>query len=314
MKKSVLSLILIVVISFMSFGCSPKEAKSSDENTVSFTDALGRDVTIGKNPKRVAAMLGSFADVWVLSGGSLCAAPRDAVEDFGLEIPDAMILGGAHSPDIEVLLSCEPDFVLASASTSSNTEALSTLTAAGITVAYFDVDNFYDYLNMLDICTDITGRKDLYEINGLAPERQIEEIKREFAEKNLPLEERKILLLRTSSSSVKAKGSEGTILGEMLSDMGLVNIADSDTALLENLSVEAVIRNEPYRIFAVTMGDDTEKARQSLEDMINENPAWSSLDAVKENRLHIMDKKLFNLKPNGKWALSYEKLYEILES
>ena len=28
---------------------------------------------------------------------------------------------------------------------------------------YFDVDNFDDYLKMLDICTDITGRKDLYD-------------------------------------------------------------------------------------------------------------------------------------------------------
>ena len=38
----------------------------------------------------------------------------------------------------------------------------------GITVAYFDVDNFEDYLNLLKICTDITGRADLYEANGTA--------------------------------------------------------------------------------------------------------------------------------------------------
>ena len=37
------------------------------------------------------------------------------------------------------------------------------LTEAGVTVAYFDVSDFDAYLQMLDICTDITGRKDLYE-------------------------------------------------------------------------------------------------------------------------------------------------------
>ena len=46
--------------------------------------------------------------------------------------------------------------------------------------------------------------------------------------------------------------------------------------------------------------------------MMNENPAWGTLDAVKNGRLHIMDKKLFNLKPNANWSESYEKLYEKL--
>ena len=40
---------------------------------------------------------------------------------------------------------------------------LETLEAAGINVAYFEVNDFQDYLEVLRICTDITGRKDLYE-------------------------------------------------------------------------------------------------------------------------------------------------------
>jgi iron complex transport system substrate-binding protein len=111
---------------------------------------------------------------------------------------------------------------------------------------------------------------------------------------------------------VKAKGSSGTILGEMLADMGCINIADSDTSLLENLSVEAVIREEPHHIFVVTMGSNTEAAKQLLENMMKENPAWSTLDAVKNGRLHMMDKTLFNLKPNARFAESYEILYEKL--
>ena len=111
---------------------------------------------------------------------------------------------------------------------------------------------------------------------------------------------------------MKAKGSSGTILGEMLADMGCINIADSDQSLLENLSAEAVIREEPRHIFVVTMGNNTEAAKASFENMMKENPVWGTLDAVKNGRLHIMDKKLFNLKPNARWADSYEILYEKL--
>ena len=119
-------------------------------------------------------------------------------------------------------------------------------------------------------------------------------------------------MLRASSSSVKAKSSTGTILGEMLSDMGCVNIADNDKSLLEDLSIEAIIKNEPHHIFAVTMGNDTEAAKASLNNMIKENGAWKTLEAVKENRIHVMDKRLFNLKPNGRWAEAYETLYRTL--
>ncbi|MGI6744264.1 MAG: ABC transporter substrate-binding protein [Eubacteriales bacterium] len=306
-------LLSVIILLIPPAGCGVRE-KAAGENHVSFTDALGRDVSVEKNPERVAALLGSFADVWILSGGAVAATAEDGWEDFGLELEGAVNLGGAHSPSLELLLSADPDFVIASASTASNVEMKDTLENAGITVAYFDVDNFEDYLNMLDICTDITGRKDLYETNGLTIKAQIDRIKEKVAGGGLSEKERSVLLLRASSGFVKAKGSEGTVLGEMLSDLGCINLADSDTSLLDTLSVEAVIRNEPYRIFVVTMGDDTEKAMENFSRMTEENPAWGTLEAVAGGRVHIMDRALFNKKPNAKWAESYEILSEILLS
>ncbi len=306
-------LLLCAVLSGLLSACSHPPAETHNEHsTVTFTDALGREVSIGQHPKRVAALLGSFADVWTLAGGELCAAAEDAWEDFGLDPNGAVHIGGAHSPSLELLLSAAPDLVLASASTAGHLDMKDTLEAMGITVAYFNVDNFTDYLTMLDICTDLTGRKDLYEQNGLRVMEEIKTIQAAYAVCDLPDSARTVLLLRASSGAVKAKGSEGTILGEMLSDMGCINIADHDGSLLENLSVEAVIRAEPRHIFVVTMGSNTEAAMESLENMMEGNPAWGTLRAVQEGRLHIMDKNLFNLKPNDRWGEAYRKLYETL--
>lgn len=316
MRKVFHNLICFVMICavILSAGLLLTVCKGREETRpgVTFTDALGREVTVPQTPERVAALLGSFGDVWMLAGGQLCAAADDAWEDFGLELEGAVNIGGAHSPSLELLISADPDFVIASASTASNVEMKDTLEAMGITVAYFDVDNFDDYLTMLKICTDITGRQELYQQNGLAIKARIDGIKAQYREADIPQEERKILLLRAASSFVKAKGSKGTILGEMLADMGCINIADSETGLLDSLSVEAVIREEPHHIFVVTMGSNTEAAQESLENMLEGNPAWGTLEAVKEGRLHMMDKTLFNLKPNARWAESYEILYETL--
>ena len=308
-----LSIVLTVTAIWSMFLVScDKEKEDATADAIEFTDALDREVTVKKDPERVAALLGSFADAWTLSGGTLCAAAEDAWEDFELEPDGAVNIGGAHSPSLELLLSAAPELVLASASTASHVEMKDTLEAAEITVVYFDVDHFEDYLSMLDICTDITGRKDLYEMNGLHIQAQIEAIKAQYANAAISEQERTVLLLRASSSTVRAKGSKGTILGEMLSDMGCVNIADSDTSLLETLSVEVVLLREPYHIFVVTMGDDTEAARASLENMMKENPAWATLEAIKEGRWYMMDKTLFNLKPNERWAEAYQTLYDTL--
>ena len=303
----------VTLLASLLGGCSQSNESSEISDTVTFTDALDRSVTVNKSPQRVAALLGSFADTWILSGGEICAAAEDAWDDYGLELKDAVNLGGAHSPSLESLLSADPDFVIASASTKADVEMKETLENAGITVAYFDVDKFNDYLAMLKICTDITGRNDLYEQNGEKVKEEIEKIKKDFSSANLTEEKRTVLLLRTSASLLKAKGSEGTVLGEMLGDLGCINIADSDETLLENLSVESVIRQEPYRIFAVSMGDE-DAAKKNLSKTMEENPAWGKLNAVAQDRLHIMDKKLFNLKPTANWAKAYEELVEILLS
>lgn len=291
--------------------CASEHAADGRAELV-FTDALGREVTLSGMPERTACLLGSFADVWVLSGGTVCAAAEDAWDDYGLQLDGAVSIGGAHSPNTELLLAADPDFVIASASTASHVELCALLESANITVAYFDVMCFDDYLSMLRICTDITGRNDLLEQNGTRLAEQIDAVRRRFAEEMTDTAENRILLLRAASGFVKAKGSEGTVLGEMLADLGCINIADSETQLLENLSVEAVMAGEPYRIFIAAMGSNTEAAIRSVTDMLESNPAWQSLDAVQSGRMHIMDRSLFHLKPNARWAEAYQTLYEIL--
>jgi iron complex transport system substrate-binding protein len=98
----------------------------------------------------------------------------------------------------------------------------------------------------------------------------------------------------------------------MLSDIGAWNIADENGSLLESLSLEAILLEDPAHIFVVTMGSDTELALNAFYRMTEENVAWGSLTAVREGRVHIMDKTLFNQKPNARYLEAYETLLEKL--
>ena len=301
-------LLLLLLIN----GCGKAQTMGSGEeiyreDTFSFVDDLGREVTVG-NPERVAALIGSFTDIWLLAGGTVTAAANDSWESLNLPLgEDVVNLGSIQEPDIEKLIASQPELVLASANTDADLEMEEILKQAGIPTAYFAVSSFEEYLHMLDICTQITGRRDLYEENGLKVQEQIEKT-RERIDGSAP----KVLFLRASSSSVKAKGSEGNVCGEMLSDLGCINIADSDQTLLEDLSMEAIIAADPDYIFVTFQGNNQEAAMQNVEEMLLSNPAWTSLSAVKEGYYHLLDKRLYNLKPNAKWGQAYEGLADIL--
>lgn len=151
-------------------------ANADVQDGVTFTDALGRSVTV-KSANRTASLLGSFSDVWLLAGGKLVASVNDAWDSLDLGLDDSVVkLGAILEPNVELIAS-QPDFVIASANTKPDVEMLATLENAGITVAYFDVNNYEDYIAMLDICTDITGRKDLYEKNGVSVRTEVENAK-----------------------------------------------------------------------------------------------------------------------------------------
>ncbi len=276
------------------------------------TDDMGRSVTFDAPPERVAVLIGSFADTWLLAGGELIAAPKDAWEDFELDLgEDVVNLGSYQKISMEALFDLEADLIIASANTKSQVAFLETLDSAKINSLFFDVNGFGDYLRMLKVCTDITGRADLFEINGTAVAEQVDAVRAEAqkaaAEQGAP----RVLLVRTAASGIHAKGTEGTVLGLMLADLGCVNIADG-SKLLDNLSIEKIIEEDPDRIFIVMQGSDTEGAQKTLEENLLSNPAWAGLTAVKEDRVHYMDKQLYHLKPNNRWGIAYEQLEDIL--
>lgn len=174
-------------------------------------------------------------------------------------------------------------------------------------MAYFNVESFDEYLSMLKICTDITGNSDLYTSNGETVRERIERA----IEKSKGHDAPDILLLRAYSTGVKAKGSDN-MTGHMLSDLGCVNIADSDSSLLEELSLESIVRADPDYVFITTMGEDEQAAIAQYESTLASNPAWQELTAVKNNKVHILPKELYHYKPNARWGEAYEKLEEIL--
>ena len=312
MKRFVAMLLMLCMMPLSA--CSGQGGDASSpavEGTgYSFVDSQGNELVLKQEPQRVAALLGSYAEAWVLAGGeeSLAAVTQDAFDERGMDLGERVSnLGQSHEPNLEALLAVDPDLVLLSADLDGQLALKDSLTAAGIPTAWFKVETFEDYLEMLRVFTGLTGREDLYQKNGLDIQARIDQVKSVVPEGEGPT----VLLLRAFSSNVKAKNSDN-LAGVMLRDLGCINIADSETGLLEDLQMEAILTADPEHIFVVTMGSDTQKALDNLEALFQSDPAWQSLTAIKEGNVHVLDKQLFHYKPNARWGESYEVLFNIL--
>lgn len=289
------------------------EPPLAEETGVSFVDDIGRNVTVERHD-RVVTLIGSFTDIWLLAGGEVVAAANDSFDSFDLNLGDDVVNIGSHvEPDIEKIIAAKPDLVIASANTDADIKMEKILTESGITVAYFSVSNFNEYMNMLEICTDITGRKDLYIRNGTEVQKQVDAARELVNQRNLEGKEApRIVFLRAGASGIKAKGSYGNVGGEMLADLGCINIADNDSSLLDDLSMEAIIAADPDFIFVTTQGKDAEAVQRNIEETLLGNPVWNKLSAVKNGRYFLLEKELYNLKPNARWGEAYQKLAGIL--
>lgn len=271
---------------------------------ITFIDALGHTVQIG-NVEKTAVMSESLAQAWLLAGGNLAATTEDATEilESSTNIVD---LGSLKNPSVETLLAEDFDLVIMSSAIVNQVKLYDTLEQAGVAAVYFDIETFEDYKGMMEILTDITGNKELYQENVGEPESIIaEQVKR--ADGSNPT----ILLLRAYSTGVKAKGSD-TMTGQMLSQLGCINIADNDQGLLENLGMEAILEADPEYIFVTTMGSSEEAALAMVDELLTSNPAWQGLSAIQKNQYYVLEQELFHNKPNNRWGESYQKLADIL--
>ena len=295
---------------------TPADApNTADAFPYTFTDSAGREITLPAPPERVAVLMSSYAEVWELAGGTVSITVAESV-DRGFAGEDALLVDDAagKSIDAELLLRYEPDLVIGSADIQAQAEVCGLLADAGIPAALFRVDVLEDYLAMRKICTDITGNREAYEIYGQEMSDRAAGI---LAQAEAYLTEQggeapRILFIRAASkySATKAKRAPDNFVCVMLDQLGTYNIADNAPLLLDGLSLEEILREDPDYIFLTTMGSE-EAARSYIAELFAQD-GWKDLTAVAEGRYDFLPKDMFHFKPNARWADAYAYLAGLL--
>ena len=251
-KSIIIAVVIVVLLIFISGAVETNKPESSGEY-FTFTDSEGEIVELSHKPQKTAVLFSSLAECWIEAGGEVYVTVRESVER-GLvkEETELVDKGAGKTVDTEKLISLEPDFVICSADIASHRDVASALKKAKIPVAMLRMDTFEDYLTILRTLTKITGKTENYEQFGENAKSEIEKIISNGKRENNP----KILFVRSGSSysSAKAKKADDNFAAKILEDLGCVNIADKAEVLLDNLSAEVILKENPQYIFVSVMG------------------------------------------------------------
>jgi len=329
-KISILIILILAITIGVFTGCTQKPAEvkvvgeevegkieelnedygiTINEDTVSFVDGLGEEITIDKNPERVVVLFGSYIDIWVRNGGKLVGMVEYTSEGAIEGAKGVETVGKLGSISLEKVISLEPDLVILTSNMSAQADIIPTLKESGIQVVAADYEGEDDYHKLVRLFTAINDREDLFETNSTKVRKDVQEIVEKAPKDNPP----KVFIMFATAKSLTSRGSETTV-GEMLANLNTANIADNPNNLLDdkNFSLEKIIEENPDFIFVQTMGSDETKIIERIKADAESNPAWASLSAVKNDRYIFLPKELYTYKANHRYAEAYENLAEIL--
>ena len=292
MKKQFL--LILAVLLFLT-GCHSRQVSDTDMAAV---------------PERVAVLFSSLAEIWLEAGGEVAITVGETVER-GL-VPEGTPLvdeGAGKTVNLELLVSLEPDLVICSADIPAQVQAASVLEKAGIPVMLCRVESFADYLDVLSAMALRTGHPEKAEVCGVMQE-EVDAVLSSLRTE----EEKTILFVRAGSTdaSTKAKRAEDHFACAMLEEMGCRNIASDAPALLDGLSMEAILLADPDYIFFSLMGRE-ETALAHVQSLLD-GETWGQLSAVQNGHTVILPKELFHYKPCGRWPEAYRYLAQILHT
>lgn len=279
-----------------------------DDGTIKFKDLQGEEISIKKKPKRVICAYNSYLDLWYKSGGSVVGKIEDSKDKVVPGAKDAAIIGSASNPSLELILNLEPDLVILSPSFKAHKELAKNLKEQKIDYIMVEANSLKDYLFVCYLFTAINDKKDLYKNLGEDILSQVNDVKdRVPKDKNY-----KAAIIFASPKALNLRTSN-TMLGEMVKDMNLINIADvfKDKETV-NFSMEELIKEDPDFIFVQIMGTDEKAVKEVLEKEAESNEAFKELKAVKNKRYLILPKDLYLYKPNDRYGEAYLKLGQMI--
>lgn len=253
---------------------------------VTITHMMG-EYTLTEKPKVIAALDVKFVDQLIALGelpaGSVTAAGSDT--DFPEYLSDRLggtqVLGTRDEPNLEAIVALNPDLILM---TDFQQEAYESVSKIAPTLVF---DFYEDWRDTLDTLGELTGKQEEAKTVREAYAQKVAGLKTQFADK---LGEETVALIRPRTEGIRVHTPQHRTGAVLYDDLGL-NAPDfvsaiDDTSAEISMEVIGDVGADHYFLLSDAL------FQAQVEELEN-TVTWSSLDAVKNNRVYPVDTTLW---------------------
>ena len=295
------TLILILLFALLS-ACAPQATPSPAPATLTFSDGLGREITLEGPAQRIVSLAPSNTEILFAIGGGDQVVGRDQSSDYPEEAKNVIDIGSAFEAlNTELIVSLEPDLVLAA---EINTpEQVKQLEDLGLTVYYLNNPlTLEEMYGNLEIVAQLTGHE-------AETATLIESLKARVAEvdeKIAPISSRFSVFyeLDATDPAKPFTAGKGTFIDQLIERAGGYNIA-SDLDGYPQMSLEQVVAADPAFII---LGN----ARYGISpESVAQRPGWENLSAVKNGNVLPFNDDLVS-RPGPRMVDAFEELAKLL--
>jgi iron complex transport system substrate-binding protein len=292
--------LLVALLIGLITACSPQATPTAAALT--FTDGLGRNVTLNGPAQRVVSLAPSNTEILFAIGAGKQVVGRDQLSDFPAEAKAVTDIGSTFDAlNTELIVAQKPDLVLAA---EINTpEQVKQLEDLGLTVYYLNnpttLEGMYDNLML---AAQMTGHTDEAAKLVESLKTRVDAVDKKIA----PLSS-KFGVFYEMDATDPAKpftAGKGTFITQLIDRAGGYNIA-SDLDGYPQMSLEQVVAADPAFII---LGD----ARYGITpESIAQRPGWENLSAVKNGNVVPFNDDLVS-RPGPRLVDALEELAKLL--
>ena len=288
MYEKIIPAVLLVAAAFSSLPGADPAGNKPAPRTIPYRQLDGNTVAVKVKPQRVVVGYGSLAKVWDLAGGRAIAVPgllsKDALPESMRNLPSS---GSPQLPNVEVVAAMKPDLVLLMGHLPRHRDCAVLFNSMGIDTVCVTYNTYKDFLELLKFFCRVNGR----ELDDVPQAKKIiADVQAVCAGvKGRPAPRCAIFFASAAGFSLETRETNNGIMLEML---GGENILKEKVNRRVKFSYEKLLMENPDVIFVVTMGR-APALKKKFEKEFSSQPAWKSMKAVKNNRVHFLPSQLF---------------------
>lgn len=286
LKKVTIGIMSIVMVMGLLVGCTTgntqQEAQGGKQETViTITDSYGKEITLENEPQRIVSVAPNVTEMIYALGGEDKLVARTDYCDYPAEVSEVESIGTLTTPDIEKIISLEPDLVITS--THFDEGNGNKLEEAGIPVISLyeelDVEGVYTMLETLGIILNKQDKAKQIIDNMKAT---INEVQTKVAGLETPT----VYYVVGYGEYGDYSAPENTFIGQLIKLAGGKDIVPASDSW--SYSLEALLEADP-EIIIVRQGD--KEGFMSAE-------GYNHLTAVKEDKVYEIDNNLLDRQSN----------------